>query len=193
MSQKRRFEEEVKDQTSETTNPEEGSEETSTPDTHEQFVNILVEMGLSADQAEAVHQMAMDLVNAGQEPAQDAQPTEMRRMSRRTPRRNFSRRPARRASEQREARVGRSKFSRRPTRSRQELSEAREKRTQVMLRRQRNRIQELESQLREMGQQPAAAPVSRAPQNFSRTTVNENFATPGTPRDRVFKKLQHLL
>ena len=48
----------VEETTTETT-------EESTPDSHDAFVNILVEMGLSAEQAEAIHQMSMDLLEAG--------------------------------------------------------------------------------------------------------------------------------
>ena len=58
---KYKFEEEVVEETVEETTTEE-----STPDSHETFVNILVEMGLSAEQAEAVHQMAMDLIDASE-------------------------------------------------------------------------------------------------------------------------------
>ena len=48
----------------ETTVTEETVEES--PDSHDQFVSILVDMGLSAEQAEAVHTMAMDLIDAGE-------------------------------------------------------------------------------------------------------------------------------
>jgi hypothetical protein len=54
-----KFEEDVVEETTDTV-----VEETA-PDIHEQFVSILVNMGLSADQAEAVHQMALDLIDAG--------------------------------------------------------------------------------------------------------------------------------
>ena len=58
---RRKFDEVVEE---ETTVTEEVVEET--PDLHEKFVTLLVEMGLSAEQAEAVHSMAMDLIDAGE-------------------------------------------------------------------------------------------------------------------------------
>ena len=45
---------------------EETTTEESAPDSHETFVNLLVDLGLSAEQAEAVHQMAMDLIAASE-------------------------------------------------------------------------------------------------------------------------------
>lgn len=46
---------------------EEAVVEETAPSNAEQFVSLLVNMGLSAEQAEAVHQMAMDLIEAGGE------------------------------------------------------------------------------------------------------------------------------
>lgn len=188
----RKFEEEVKDQTTDTTT-EEGGEE-STPDSHEQFVNILTEMGLSADQAEAVHQMAMDLVNAGGAQEGDAQETQMARarrraaMSRRargarSPRREFSRGVAR--GESRGARPMGRRFSESP-RGRRPLS-ARSRQMgasnmEAQLRRQRREIVELKRQLREFGAQPAARPA-RARENFN--TQPKAMSTGGNVLDRV--------
>ena len=58
---RRKFEEETVE------TPVEEVQEESTPDSHEQFINILVEMGLSAEQAEAVHEMAMNLAEGSSE------------------------------------------------------------------------------------------------------------------------------
>jgi len=176
----RKFEEEVKDQTEETTT-EEVVEEESTPDSHEQFVNILTEMGLSADQAEAVHQMAMDLVNAGGAQEGDAQETQMARARRRRAmarrRANMSRRPAR---------GQRSEFSgRRPVRGevrgRRDFGTT-DNRTQMMLRRQRREIMELKRQLKEFGAQPAARP-ERTRGEFN--TEVKAMPTQGNVLDRV--------
>lgn len=175
----RKFEEEVKDQTEETTT-EEVVEEESTPDSHEQFVNILTEMGLSADQAEAVHQMAMDLVNAGGKQEETTQ-TEMSRARRRRAmarrRANMSRRPAR---------GQRSEFSgRRPVRGevrgRRDFGTT-DNRTQMMLRRQRREIMELKRQLKEFGAQPAARP-ERTRGEFN--TQPKAMSTQGNVLDRV--------
>ena len=174
----RKFEEEVKDQTEETTT-EEVVEEESTPDSHEQFVNILTEMGLSADQAEAVHQMAMDLVNAGGK-QEEATQTEMSRARRR---RAMARR---RAALNRPARGQRSEFSgRRPVRGevrgRREFGTT-DNRTQMMLRRQRREIMELKRQLKEFGAQPAARP-ERTRGEFN--TEVKAMPTQGKILDRV--------
>ena len=77
----RKFEEAVVEETTETT--ETPVEET--PDSGSQLVELLVGMGLSAEQAEAVHQMAMDLVNSGSGEEQKVEASRLRR------RRNMSR------------------------------------------------------------------------------------------------------
>jgi hypothetical protein len=89
---KRKFEEEAVE------TPAEEVVEESTPDSHEQFVNLLVEMGLSAEQAEAVHEMAMKLVENGSSEETQTEETKVeasrqrRAGTRTTPRRNATRR-----------------------------------------------------------------------------------------------------
>lgn len=203
-----KFEEEEKPKEGETeTTTEEGGEEGSTPDTHEQFINILVEMGLSADQAEAVHQMAMDLVNAGGKQEGEATSTEMSRIHRRRAlarrarggvqerefsrgrfedRREFSRghdevrRPSTRREFHRGERPMGDEFgrSRRPA-QRQFGSD---NRTAVLLRRQQREIMELKRQLREFGAQPAARP-ERVRGEFN--TQPQEMPTTGKVLDRV--------
>ena len=152
-------------------------------------------MGLSADQAEAVYQMAMDLVKAGGAQEGDAQETQMARarrraaMSRRrargarSPRREFSRGESR--GESRGARPMGRRFSESP-RGRRPLS-ARSRQMgasgmEAQLRRQRREIMELKRQLREFGAQPAARPA-RARENFN--TQPKAMSTAGNVIDRV--------
>lgn len=167
------------------------TEESEAPDSHEQFVSILVEMGLTAEQAEAVHQMAMDLVNAGQEPVAE----EKTEMSRRRARRAFSRgygRPRRPRREQMsQKQEGRRSFSGRPAPRGRRNFESQE-RTRMIFRRQRQRIVELEKQLAAMGQAPAARPLNNAPQHFGRK-VKPEMPTQGSPKDRVMQALQNFI
>ena len=125
-------------------------EVTESPDSHEQFVNLLVDMGLSAEQAEAVHEMAMELVDAGngetqaQEEVKEDKKVEASRQRR--PRRALRRR-------------GEFKRSARP--QRRELSQ--EEKTERRMRRLARKNRELRSQLRELGAAPAARPLRNAP------------------------------
>ena len=142
---KYKFEEDVVEETVEETTVEE-----SAPDSHETFVNILVDMGLSAEQAEAVHQMAMDLIEASEGEITEevsTETTEKVEASRQRPgRRNLSRKPS----------------QARNSRSRRGLSEdIREARMVSRLRRQNI---ELRKQLREFGASPATRPLRNAPQ-----------------------------
>jgi len=140
----RKFAEEevVEETTTETT-------EESTPDSHDQFVTILVDMGLSAEQAEAVHQMAMDLIDASEGETTEEVSTETEKVEasrQRRGRRNLSRKPSQ----------GRNAGSRR-----RGLSEdSREGRMVSRLRRQNI---ELRKQLREFGASPASKPLRNAP------------------------------
>tara|TARA_R100000655_G_scaffold27087_1_gene55415 strand:+ start:3627 stop:4115 length:489 start_codon:yes stop_codon:yes gene_type:complete len=111
--------------------------EESTPDSHEAFINLLVDMGLSAEQAEAVHQMAMDLIDAseGEVVEEKEEVKEEVKVE---------------ASRQRRRRRGRRGFK----------SEGREGRKIARLRRQNI---ELRKQLREFGQSPATKPLRNAP------------------------------
>tara|TARA_R110001583_G_scaffold10416_6_gene47803 strand:- start:1349 stop:1855 length:507 start_codon:yes stop_codon:yes gene_type:complete len=137
---KYKFEEEIVEETKveETTEVEE-----STPDSHETFVNILVDMGLSAEQAEAVHQMAMDLIEASEGEIEVTEEVKEEKIEEKVE-----------ASRQRRGR-------RRGSRTRRGLSkEGREARMLSRLRRQNI---ELRKQLREFGQSPATKPLRNAP------------------------------
>jgi adenylate kinase family enzyme len=136
---RRNFDEVVEE---ETTVTEEVVEET--PDLHEKFVTLLVEMGLSAEQAEAVHSMAMDLIDAGDVEIKEEVKEEIK-------------------VEASRQRGRRSKFSARKGRT--ELSEAQvnERRQRRALSRLRRQNIELREQLRELGASPAAAPLRNAP------------------------------
>ena len=137
---KYKFEEDVVEETVEETTTEE-----STPDSHETFVNILVEMGLSAEQAEAVHQMAMDLIEASEGEITEEVSTETTETTEKVEasRQRRGRRSLRRSE-------GRKEFNK----------EGREARMLSRLRRQNI---ELRKQLREFGEQPATRPLRNAP------------------------------
>jgi hypothetical protein len=134
---KYKFEEEVVEEKVEETTVEE-----SAPDSHETFVNILVEMGLSAEQAEAVHQMAMDLIEASEGEITEEVSTETTEKVEAS-RQRHGRRSLRRSR-------GRKQFNK----------EGREARMLSRLRRQNI---ELRKQLREFGQSPATKPLRNAP------------------------------
>ncbi len=131
-------------------------EVTESPDSHEQFVNLLVDMGLSAEQAEAVHEMAMELADAGngetqtQEEVKEDKKVETSRQRR--PRRAMRRRGDFKRSERSE---------RREMSSEQKM----ERRLQRLERQNRS----LRNQLREFGAAPAARPLRNAP-----TVTQEN-------------------
>tara|TARA_R110001599_G_scaffold260328_1_gene460685 strand:- start:2284 stop:2793 length:510 start_codon:yes stop_codon:yes gene_type:complete len=139
---RRKFEEDVVVEEETTVTEETNVEET--PDSHEQFVTLLVDLGLNAEQAEAVHQMAMDLIDAGA-----AETTEEVKEETKVE-----------ASRQRGRR---SKFSAR--KDRRELTEAQvsEQRQERSMRRLRRQNIELRQQLRELGASPAATPLRNAP------------------------------
>ena len=138
----RKFEEEVVE---ETTVTEEVTE--SAPDSHETFVNLLVDMGLSAEQAEAVHQMAMELIDAG-----EAEVTE---------------------EVKEEVKVEASRDDRRSRRGRgKRRGFTAEQRTARKLARLRRQNIELRKQLREFGQTPATKPLRNAPSADTKSNVN---------------------
>tara|TARA_Y100000004_G_C8958522_1_gene432037 strand:+ start:11003 stop:11527 length:525 start_codon:yes stop_codon:yes gene_type:complete len=143
---KYKFEEEVVEEKVEETTE---VKEESAPDSHESFVNLLVDMGLSAEQAEAVHQMAMDLIEASEgevveekvtEEVKEEEKVEMSRRSRRG------------------MRNGKKK---RYSKSRREMSS--EKLSDRKIARLRRQNIELRKQLREFGQSPATKPLRNAP------------------------------
>lgn len=163
---KRKFEEETVEA------PVEEVQEESTPDSHEQFINLLVEMGLSAEQAEAVHEMAMNLAESGssEETVTEETKVEASRSRRaefaRRKRRGYSRR---KMSEER----GEGRRARRTEMSREEMRMRRLSRQNRMLRK----------QLEELGQQPAANPVRNRPQAAAEQPT---ISAEGTAKSRVF-------
>lgn len=174
--------------------------EESAPDSQTQFVQLLTDMGLSADQAEAVYQMAQDLVNAGgaEQPAKtEASRIRRARMARRermlygtNGRANFSsegRTLRDRRMAERSVREERFSRSERPARF------ARQERTDLSSRvisRQRQQIQQLRQELAAMGKRPDAQKLSRAPQ-----VANQNISIPteGSVKERVFNSLKNWL
>jgi len=163
---KRKFEEDAVE------TPAEEVVEESTPDSHEQFINILVEMGLSAEQAEAVHEMAMKLVENGSSEETTTEETTKVEASRQR-RAEFARRKRRGY-----ARRGRKMSEERAPRGRREMS--REERRMRRLARE-NRM--LRQQLSEMGQQPASQPLRNRPEaKAAKPTIQAG----GSAKSRVF-------
>lgn len=158
---KYKFEEEVVEEKVEETTVEE-----STPDSHEVFVNLLVDMGLSAEQAEAVHQMAMDLIEASEGEVEVTKEVKEEKIEEKIE-----------ASRQRRGRRGGS-------RTRRGLSkEGREARMLSRLRRQNI---ELRKQLREFGQSPATKPLRNAP--YGEVTEESN-TTMGKATSQAFNMI----
>tara|TARA_R110000822_G_scaffold143677_1_gene282069 strand:- start:5056 stop:5607 length:552 start_codon:yes stop_codon:yes gene_type:complete len=161
---RRKFEEEevVEETTTDVT--EETVEES--PDQHDQFVTILVDMGLSAEQAEAVHSMAMDLIDAGgsEEITEEVTTEEKIEASRQ-----------RRARRSTPSQGRRSEMSREGRSNRRQLSEGEMKtqREQRSMRRLRRQNIELRQQLRELGAAPAAPGLRNAP-----NMKQENLSSP---------------
>ena len=145
----------------ETTVTEETVEES--PDSHDQFVSILVDMGLSAEQAEAVHTMAMDLIDAGE--GEETTTEEVKEEVKVE------------ASRQRRRRNRRAEFAR--DRRSQQRPMRRELSTEDKMEQRLNRLERsnraLRSQLREFGAAPAARGVRTAPTELSQSTVKRNI------------------
>lgn len=176
---KRQFEEEVVEETTTT----ETTTEESTPDSHDQFINILTEMGLSAEQAEAVHQMAMDLVDAGG--AQETTTTEVQ--ASRQQRRERARRRFERMSRQRGRR--REFMEGRPRGRREEMSSQDKKMKHLfsMMRELRRENKELKEQL---GMRPAAQKLSANP---ARGEQQVHIPEGNAVKSRAFQMMQNLL
>ena len=176
---KRNFTEEevVEKVTTETT-------EESTPDSHEQFVNILVDMGLSAEQAEAVHQMATDLIEAGEGETE----TEVKEE---TTEKVEASRQARRKRALARSKARRNRRSR-PERSRSFSRERREtpNREARMLSRLRRQNIELRKQLREFGASPATKPVRNAPQGVKEDEGTNPLSGATSQAFEMIKKYQ---
>tara|TARA_R100000900_G_scaffold134437_2_gene111691 strand:- start:6658 stop:7185 length:528 start_codon:yes stop_codon:yes gene_type:complete len=167
---KYKFEEEVveEEKVEETTEVKEES----APDSHEAFVNILVDMGLSAEQAEAVHQMAMDLIEASEgevveekvtEEVKEEEKVEMSRRSRR----------------------GMRKGKKRYSKSRREMSS--EELSDRKIARLRRQNIELRKQLREFGQSPATKPLRNAP--FGNSEEDSTQHTMGKKASQAFNMI----
>jgi len=148
----------------ETTVTEETVEES--PDSHDQFVSILVDMGLSAEQAEAVHTMAMDLIDAGE--GEETTTEEVKEEVKVE------------ASRQRRRRNRRAEFAR--NRRSQQRPMRRELSTEDKMEQRLNRLERsnraLRSQLREFGAAPAARGVRTAPTELSQSKVKPNLSAP---------------
>jgi len=150
---KRKFEEEVVEETTETVTEENTS--------HDQFVSLLVDMGLNAEQAEAVHSMAMDLINAGDGETTETvneEKIEAARHRRRGMERKNEYSGRRRSSMGRSERMGRRRRSMSSERSSDSTA-----RMERRMRRLARQNRELRSQLQEMGARPAARPLSQRP------------------------------
>lgn len=154
---RRKFEEDVVEET--TTETTETVEDTS-PDLHDQFVQILVDMGLSAEQAEAVHSTAMDLINAGDGETETTETV--------TEETKVEARRARRAGMGKRRKYARRGFSEeRTTRSRRGDSRSND----VRMRRLARQNRQLRQQLTELGATPAARPISNRPTMEAKTST----------------------
>jgi len=162
---KRKFDEEAVE------TPAEEVQEESTPGSHEQFVNLLVEMGLSAEQAEAVHEMAMKLVENGT--SEETKTEETKVEASRERRAEFARRKRRKYG-----RRGRKMSEERAPQGRREMS--REERRMRRLARE-NRM--LRQQLSALGQQPASQPLRNRPEIVA---AKPTIQAGGSAKSRVF-------
>ena len=199
LFRKRRFAEE---ETADAPAPAAETTEESAPDSQTQFVQLLTDMGLSAEQAEAVYQMAQDLVNAGgaEQPAKtEASRIRRARMARRERMLNRSRglygnaEERRFSTERRPLRERRFDRAERPVRAARPERFARQERTDLASRvisRQRQQINQLRQELAAMGKRPDAQKLSRAPQ-----VANKNISIPteGSVKERVFNSLKNWL
>ena len=192
MFRKRKFEEEVVEEvTTEVV-------EESTPDSHEQFITLLVDMGLSAEQSEAVHQMAMDLVDAGgAEEVTETTTTEVqasrhrRSLGRRDRRSNDAPRSRRQLSTERGPRGERG-----PRRERGERSEGRRSfGEQRMKRRMFEKMRDLRKENEELkaklGQVPAAQKLSANPTRGAQAPVAQQGVN--GVKSRAFEMMHNLL
>lgn len=162
----RKFEEEVVEETvTETV--------TESPDVHEQFVSILVDMGLSAEQAEAVHSMAMDLINAGDGETEEITEEVIEETKVEAAR-------ARRGRGKRSDYSRRGKENRTP-RGRKMSSETADEKMDRMERRMRRlarQNREMREELSRMGARPAARPLSNRPsfEEPAKPNLNNNLS-----------------
>lgn len=200
---KRRFQEE---ETEETATPQASETTESETNSDEQLITILTEMGLSAESAQALYQMALDLAKEGK-----GEKVEASRMSRRQlefkrelrKRREMRRQRMEARGERREFGVRRElreRDARRPMDARRERfarserpgRELRRERfgaeqTDSLIRRQRATIIELRKQLKEFGAMPAAQRLSAQRQNIEQPVV----PTGGSIQERVFNAMKN--
>jgi hypothetical protein len=193
MFRKRKFAEDVVEEVATTEVVEE-----STPDSHDQFITLLVDMGLSAEQSEAVHQMAMDLVDAGgAEEVTKTTTTEVqasrhrRSLGRHDRRSNDAPRSRQQLSTERGPRGERGPRRERGERSedRRDFSEQRMKRR--MFEKMRDLRKENEELKAKLGQVPAAQKLSANPTRGAQAPV----AQPGVNgvKSRAFEMMHNLL
>jgi hypothetical protein len=197
---RRRFEEETAEA------PAAEAAETTESDTNSdnQFITILTDMGLSAEQAQAVYQMAQDLAKEGS--GEKVEASRMRRARMSAMRRRMAGRGTRErfSSEGREARAERFERRQRPARSRFARSErmarperfgrtersARPERNNFsseIISRQRATIAELRAQLKEFGAQPAAQRMSSQRQAPQAPVI----PAAGSIQERVFEAMKN--
>jgi len=197
---KRRFQEEETEETTSQTASETTESETNSDD---KLITILTEMGLSAESAQALYQMALDLAKEG-----NGEKVEASRMSRRQlefkrelrKRREMRRQRMEARGERREFGVRRElreRDARRPMDARRERFERsgrgmrRERfgaeQTDSLIRRQRATIIELRKQLKEFGALPAAQRLSAQRQN----DVQPGVPTGGSIQERVFNAMKN--
>ena len=159
------------------------------------LVEALTAMGLSAEQAEAVHQMAMDLIEAAPAEAPAEGEATAVEASRQRRKRGMGyggkrKRMSRGRSRSRMSRRGRSQFSTdRPARSRRaEMS--REERT---IARQRRQIAKMKRELSAMGKAPAAQKLSANPHTTSPVALGALKAEGASVKERVSNMMKTLL
>jgi len=187
---RRRFDEEVVEETTQEV-AEEG-----TPDTHENFITLLTEMGLSAEQAEAIHQMAMDLIGSTQEaaaPSDGAEKVEASRQRRgysRSGRKSMGRGTSRRRGMSRSFSQARPERRSRVARGRNFQSDE-VARMQKTIDRQRRELSRLRREVEGQSKAPGAGPLETAPtQNFSAPTQAPQG---GSIKSRVFEMMKTAL
>lgn len=163
---KRKFEEEVVEETTDTV--------TEGTDSHDQFVSLLVDMGLNAEQAEAVHSMAMDLVNAGD--GETTEKTEQVNEEKIEAGRHSRRGMGRKKEYSRRGRASMGRNERMGSRRRRSMSResSGDERMERRMRRLARQNRELRSQLQELGARPAARPLSNRP---TESAPAQNFGT----------------
>ena len=158
------------------------------------LVEALTAMGLSAEQAEAVHQMAMDLIESApaEAPAEEATAVEAsRQRGRARMSRGRKSRMSGRGSRSRMSSRGRSRFSaeRRETRGRRaEMS-----REERQIARQRRQIAKMKREMNAMGKAPAAQKLSANPYKANPIALGSLKAEGSSVKERVSNMMKTLL